>query len=120
MDLNICGKQASWIARTLGLLYFAFIALFIFAHAMSSGGLPSIWRMSSAEHFDTLELFLVVVGGVVEWKWEGVAAAMTLLGTALWLLVEWNLLWPPGLSLLIGLLYAFSAWSTTWALATES
>jgi hypothetical protein len=57
-------------------------------------------------------LFLMTVGGIVGWKWEGVAAAMVLLGTGIWLLVEQDLPWPPGLSLLIGVLYAFSWWCT--------
>jgi hypothetical protein len=36
---------------------------------------------------------------------------MILFGTVLWLLIERNFLWPPGLSLLIGVLYAFTWWS---------
>ena len=67
-------------------------------------------RMSPAEQLDSLALFLMVVGGVVGWKWEGVAAVMTLVGFALWLAVERHLPWPPGLSLLIGVLYALTWW----------
>jgi hypothetical protein len=111
MYLEIYGNVARWMARTLGVLYFAFIAIFVFADAVSPDGLPSIWEMSPAEQLDTLALFLVVIGGVVGWKCEPAAAVMILFGTALWFLVERNLLWPPGLSLLIGVLYAFIYWS---------
>jgi hypothetical protein len=107
------GNFARWVARVLGLLYFAFIAFFVVAHAISPQGLPSLWKMSPAEQLDSLALFLMVTGAVVGWKWEGVATVMVLFGTALWLLVERNLPWPPGLSLLIGMLYAFSWWCTT-------
>jgi hypothetical protein len=119
MYLEIYGNVARWMARTLGLLYFAFIALFVVAHAVSPEGLPSFWKMSPAEQFDTVALFLVVVGGIVGWKWEAAAAVMILFGTALWFFVERNLLWPPGLSLLIGALYAFTWWSTNQPLAAE-
>jgi hypothetical protein len=37
---------------------------------------------------------------------------MVLLGTGIWLLIEQHLPWPPGLTLLIGVLYAFSWWQT--------
>ena len=112
MDLHTCGNIARWIARTLGLVYFAFMAWFIMAHAFSPEGLPPLWRMSLAEQLDAIALFMVVVGGVVGWKSEGVAAIAVLVGTALWLLLEGQLLWPPGLSILIGVLYAFAWWST--------
>jgi hypothetical protein len=119
MYLETYGNVARWMARTLGLLYLAVIAIFALAHAMSPDGLPSIWKMSPAEQLDTLALFLVVVGGVVGWKWEPAAAVMVLFGTGLWLLVERNLLWPPGLSLLVGVLYAFTWWSTRQPVAEK-
>jgi hypothetical protein len=119
MYLEICGNVARWMARTLSLLYFAFIAIFVLAHAVSPEGLPSIWKMSPAEQLDTVALLLVVVGGVVGWKWEPAAAVITLSGTALWLFVERNLLWPPGLSILIGVLYAFAWWSTKQPFVTQ-
>jgi hypothetical protein len=101
-----------WIARTLGLLYFAFISWFVVAHALSAGGLPNFWQAPGAVQLDFVALFLMTVGGIVGWKWEGVATIMLFLGTGIWLLVEQNLPWPPGLSLLIGVLYAFSGWCT--------
>ncbi len=110
MEMHSLGNAARWIARALGLLYFAFIGWFVLAHAVSPEGLPSIWKMSPSEQLETLALFLMVVGAVVGWKWEGLAAVMVLFGTALWLLVELQLPWPPGLSLLIGVLYAFAWW----------
>jgi hypothetical protein len=100
-----------WIARTLGLLYFAFISWFVVAHALGDG-LPNLRQAPAAVQIDFLALFLMTVGGIVGWKWEGVAAVMVLIGTGLWLLVEQQLPWPPGLSLLIGVLYAFSWWYT--------
>jgi hypothetical protein len=100
-----------WIARTLGLLYFAFVSWFVVAHAVE-GKLPNLWQESLAVQFECLALFLVAVGGLVGWKWEGVAALMILGGSALWLIVERNLPWPPGLSLLIGLLYVLTWWNT--------
>ena len=112
MDLHSCANVARWMARTLGLLYFTFIGWFIIAHAFSPEGLPPPWSMSLAEQLDAVALFLVVIGGVVGWKWEGAAAIIVLFGTALWLLLEGRLIWPPGLSLLIGILYAFAWWST--------
>ncbi len=111
MDLHAFGSIARWTARILGLAYFVFIAWFVVAHAVSPEGLPSLWKMSPAEQLDTLALFLVVVGGVVGWLSSGLATIMVLFGSVLWFAVERNLLWPPGLSLLFGLLYAFAWWS---------
>jgi hypothetical protein len=112
MNLHTCGNVARWIARLLGLLYFAFIAFFLMAHALSPDGLPPVWRFSLAEKLDALALFLMAIGSVVGWKWEGVAAVMVLGGTALWVLLEQNLPWPPGGTVLIGALYAFTFWCT--------
>jgi hypothetical protein len=103
--INAC----RWIARTLGLLYFVFISWFVMAHALDDG-LPNFWQAPRDVQLDFLALFLMTVGGVVGWKWEGVAAVMILLGTAIWLIVEQHLPWPPGLSLLIGALYAITWW----------
>jgi hypothetical protein len=97
-----------WIARTLGLLYFAFIAWFVVAHAVGPDGLPNFWQAPRDVQLGFLVLFLMTVGGIVGWKWEGVAAIMILVGTGIWLLIEQHLPWPPGLSLLIGVLFAFS------------
>jgi hypothetical protein len=108
VDLNTPGNAARWIARTLAVLYFAFIAWFVVAHALGAGGLPNFWQAPGAVQLDFVALFLMTVGGIVGWKWEGAAAVMVLLGTGIWLLVEQHLPWPPGLSLLIGVLYAFS------------
>jgi hypothetical protein len=103
-----------WTARTLSLLYLAFISWFVVAHALGAGGLPNLWEALPAVQLDFLALFLMTIGAVVGWRWEGVAAVMVLLGSAIWLLVEQQLPWPPGLSLLIGLLYAFTWGCTTW------
>jgi hypothetical protein len=112
MDLHTCGNVARWIARLLGLLYCAFIAFFVVAHALSPEGLPPVWRFSLPEKLDALALFLMAIGSVAGWKWEGVSAVLVLAGTALWVLLERDLPWPPGGTLLIGALYAFASWST--------
>jgi hypothetical protein len=101
-----------WTARMLGLLYFAFISWFVVAHALGVGGLPNLWQAPPAVQLDFLALFLMTIGAVVGWRWEGVAAVMILSGSAFWLLVERSLPWPPGLSVLIGLLYALTWWNT--------
>jgi hypothetical protein len=101
-----------WTARTLGLLYFVFISWFVVAHALGAGGLPNLWQAPPAVQLDFLALILITIGAVVGWRWEGMAAVMVLVGSALWLIVEQNLPWPPGLSLLIGLLYALTWWNT--------
>lgn len=64
-----------------------------------------------AQQLDILALVLMVIGGIVGWKWEGTAAIMVLVGTALWLLVEWRLPWPPGVTLMIGILYGVAWWT---------
>jgi hypothetical protein len=110
MDLQSCGNAARWTARTLGLLYFGLVSFFVVAHAVSPEGLPSVWTAPPAVQVDSLALFLMSVGAAVGWRWEGVAAVMVLCGSGMWLLVEQQLPWPPGLSLLIGALYAFSWW----------
>jgi hypothetical protein len=112
MDLNTYGNVARWIARTLSLCYAAFMALFIGAHALSPEGLPPLWRMPLSHTLNFLALILAAFGGMLGWKWEGIAAIAVLFGSLLWLLINHNLIWPPGLSLLIGVLYAFSWWST--------
>jgi hypothetical protein len=112
VDLNTCGNVVRWIARTLGLLYFAFISWFVVAHALGAGGLPNVWQAQPAVQLDFLALFLMTIGAVVGWRWEGAAALMVLFGTGLWVLVEQHLPWPPGLTLLIGLLYALTWWHT--------
>jgi hypothetical protein len=104
-------KAARWTARTLGLLYFVFIGWFVVAHALDAG-LPNLRQAPLAVRLDFLALFLITIGAVVGWRWEGVAAVMVLAGSVLWLIVERNLPWPPGLSLLIGLLYSFTWWNT--------
>lgn len=112
MDLSFCGNVARWTARTLGALYFVFMSWFVVAHALGAGGLPNLWQAPPAVQLDFLALFLMTIGAVVGWRWEGVAAVMVLLGSGMWLLVEQQLPWPPGLSLLIGVLYAFTWWCT--------
>jgi hypothetical protein len=93
-------------------LYFAFISWFVVAHAFGAGGLPNLWQAPLAVQLDFLALFLMTIGAVVGWRWEGVAAVMILSGSVLWLIVERNLPWPPGLSLLIGVLYALTWWNS--------
>jgi hypothetical protein len=114
MAADNCINACRWIARTLGLLYFAFITWFVAAHAVNDG-LPKFWQSPAAVQLDFVALFLMVVGGIVGWKWEGVATIMILFGTGIWLLVEQHLPWPPGLSVLIGVLYAFSWSYMKWA-----
>jgi hypothetical protein len=102
---------ARWIARTVGLLYFLFISWFIVTHLMADG-LPNVWRAPRAVQLDFLALFLMTVGGIVGWKWEGLAAVMILFGVGIWLIAEQRLPWPPDLSLSIGVLYGSSWWCT--------
>jgi hypothetical protein len=109
MGVHNHGSVARWIARTLGLLYFAFISWFVVAHVLNDGP-PDFRQATFAVQLDFLALFLMTIGAIVGWKWEGVAAVMILLGTGIWLLVEQQLPWPLGLTLLIGSLYAMSWW----------
>jgi hypothetical protein len=120
VDLNTFGNVVRWTARTLGLLYFAFISWFVVAHIVDSENLPKFWQAPGAVQLDFLALFLMTIGGIVGWKWEATAAVMVLLGTGIWLLVEQQLPWPPGLSLLIGVLYAFSWWCTKRPFASRT
>jgi hypothetical protein len=103
---------ARWTARVLSLCYAAFMAFFIAAHALSPDGLPPFWGMPLSHQLNTLALLLAAFGGVLGWRWEGLAALAVLFGSLLWLLVNHNLIWPPGLSLLIVVLYTFSWWTT--------
>jgi hypothetical protein len=96
------------------------MAYFVAAHALSPEGLPPLWGMPLSHQLNTLALLLAAFGGVLGWKWEGLAAIAVLFGSLLWLLINHNLIWPPGVSLLIGSLYGFSAWSTTRTFATGS
>jgi hypothetical protein len=98
---------ARWAAQVLSLCYAAFMSFFIAAHALSPEGLPPLWRMPLTHQVNFLALLLAAFGGVLGWRWEGMAAIAVLTGSLLWLLNNHNLVWPPGLSLLIGGLYAF-------------
>jgi hypothetical protein len=112
MKLQKWPIAARWTARVLSVCYAAFMAFFIAAHALSQEGLPPLWRMPLPHQGNFLALLLAAFGGVLGWRWEGTAAVAVLFGSLLWLLINHNLIWPPGLSLLIGALYAFSWWST--------
>jgi len=112
MDLQKCAIAARWTARVLSLCYAAYIAFFIAAHALSQEGLPPLWGMPLPHQFNSLALLLAAFGGVLGWKWEGIAATAVLFGSLLWLLINHDLIWPPGLSFLIGILYAFTWWWT--------
>jgi hypothetical protein len=103
---------ARWTARVLSLCYAAFMAFFLAAHALTPEGLPPFWRMPLSHNLNFLALLLAAFGGVLGWRWEGTAAIAVLFGSLVWLLINHNLVWPPGLSLLIGMLYAFSWWCT--------
>jgi hypothetical protein len=103
---------ACWTARVLSLCYAAFMTFFIAAHALSPEGLPPLWRMPLPHQVNFLALLLAAFGGMLGWKWDGTAAIVVLFGSLLWLLINYNLIWPPGLSLLIGVLYASSWWNT--------
>jgi hypothetical protein len=111
MNLNTYRHVVSWTARILGLLYFAIIALFFIAHAASPDGLPEVWREPVTVQLGFLALFLMAFGGIVGWVSEGVAAAMILMGSTVWLLVERHLPWPPGLMPVVGILYAITWWT---------
>jgi hypothetical protein len=112
-------NAARWTARTVGLLYFAFMSWFVGAHALSPDGLPPLWRASLHQQLDALALLLVVVGCVVGWKWDLSAAVMILSGNALWLLLNHQLLCPSGLTFLVGLLYGFCWWCTRRRFASQ-
>jgi hypothetical protein len=113
MNVDSWAAAARSIARTAAVLYFAFIALFVGAHAVE-GELPDLWYGPLAAQLDSMALLLILLGGIVGWKWEGTASVMVLLGSAIWLLVERNSPWPLGLSLLIGVLYGYGfAWWRT-------
>jgi hypothetical protein len=112
VDLNTSGNVARWVARLLSLCYAAFMAFFIAAHALSPEGLPPLRGMPLSHQLNILALLLAAFGGVLGWRWEGRAAIAVLVGSLLWLVINRNLIWPPGLSLLIGVLYAFSWWCT--------
>jgi hypothetical protein len=120
MTLKKWPIAARWTARVLSVCYAAFMAFFIGAHALSPEGLPPLWRMPLPHQVNFLALLLAAFGGLLGWRWEGIAAFAVLFGSILWLLNNHNLVWPPGLSVLIGLLYGISAWSTRRAFATGS
>jgi hypothetical protein len=111
MNLHKWSTVGRWTARVLSLSYAAFMAFFIAAHALSPDGLAPLWGMPMSHHLNTLALLLAAFGGLLGWKWEGMAAVAVLFGTLIWLFVNQNLIWPPGLSVLIGVLYAFSWWT---------
>ena len=112
MNLQKWAIAARWTARVLSLCYAVFMAFFIGAHALSPEGLPPLWGTPLSHQFNTLALLLAAFGGLLGWKWEGKAAIAVLSGTLIWLLINHNLIWPPGLSVLIGVLFAFSWWCT--------
>jgi hypothetical protein len=112
MNLQKLAIAARWTARVLSLFYAAFMTFFIAAHALSPEGLPPMAKMPLSHQLNVLALLLAAFGGVIGWRWEGTAAIVVLFGSLLWLLINQNLIWPPGLSFLIGILYAFSWWST--------
>jgi hypothetical protein len=105
-----------WAARVLGLLFFLCMVFMVVGHAFTpDGGLPPLWRGPLDVQLDALALILMTLGGVVGWKWPKVATVMVLGGYAIWQGVERKLPWPPGVievPLVIGLLYAFSWWSS--------
>jgi hypothetical protein len=110
MDLQTWTNAARWTARVLSICYAAFIAFFIAAHALSPEGLPPLRGMPLSHHLNTVALLLAAYGGLLGWKWDGIAATAVLCGSLLWLLLNHNLIWPPGLSFLIGILYVFAWW----------
>lgn len=113
MEPRLCGTVTRWTARVLGTLYFCFMALFFVAHALSLDGLPRIGGEPLAIQLLFLAWFLMVLGCIVGWKWEGVASVMMLSGYSIWQIVEQRLPWPPSWiepALAIGLLYAFTWW----------
>ena len=106
---NVC----LWGGRILGTMFFLFVSFFVIAHAFSEEGLPRLWNETSRVRLDTMALFLMTVGGVVGWKYTGVASAMIFCGYALWQLVERRLPWPPGvveIPFVVGSLYAAAWW----------
>jgi hypothetical protein len=119
MNLQKCATAARWTARGLSLCYAAFMAFFIAAHALSPEGLPPLWGMPLSHQLNTVALLLAAFGGMFGWRWEGLAAIAVLFGSLLWLLINHNLVWPPGLSLLIGVLYAWGWWYTKRPLMTQ-
>ena len=123
MDRNIGANVVNWTARILGLLFFAFISLFVVAHAASSEGLPQLWRESLGVQLDFVALFLMVVGGIAGWKWPDMASVVVLSGYTLWQLVEHRLPWPPSwieIPLAVGVLYAVASWIKKRRLTRET
>lgn len=118
MQCQTCVGMVRWTARIVGLAFFALISYFVVAHAVSPEGLPNFWKEPLSVRLDLVALCLMTVGGVVGWKWEGLAAVMNVGGYALWQAVERHLPWPPGLieiALAVGLLYAACWWSSRHA-----
>src|SRR5690242_14697183 len=111
MVATIWVSTARWIARTAGAVYAAFMTWFILAHALSRDGLPNLVQAPAAVQLGFLALFLMILGSILGWKWEGVAAAMILVGCLTWIVVERHLPWPPRLMPSVGFLYAFT-WLT--------
>jgi hypothetical protein len=82
------------------------------AHALSAEGLPNLLKASLNVQLGFVALLLMIVGAVVGWKWENLAAVMILLGCVIWTIMERQLPWPPGLMPVVGFLYAVAWWGS--------
>jgi len=97
----------SWCTRILGTLMLLIWLMFLLGEGVSSRG-----PVEEGVRVEFLGMFLMLLGFVIGWKWEGWAALAILAGALEFHIVEWKL-WLPGMlewPTVVGLLYGVCWW----------
>jgi len=94
-----------WAARVLGTLWCGLVVVFAIGE-----GMPSPSALPLPEQVAMAAAGLWILGCVMGWRWDAAAAAVILLASVVFHLIEGRLWlgWPLELPTLVGLLYAAS------------
>jgi hypothetical protein len=99
-----------WAARILGTGILLFFVSFIVV-----GKIPPIWNQPLLGQIQFVGIFLFLLGCVAGWGRDGFGAFLILIGYLIFLIVEGESPWPPGMFefiLLTGVLYLIAWWKS--------
>ena len=108
-DLTIAAIR--WTARVFGLMVFLFFAMFFIGERPEGAAAMQFGEAPVGQRIEWVGMSLMIIGLVIGWQWEGLAAILILVGAMEFHLVEWTFLMGSlDLPLVAGLLFGLCWW----------
>lgn len=101
-----------WVTRVLATLLTIMVLVIFLGEGLSSEGSGNPFKHSLSVQLEFLGIFIVWVGMIIGWKWEGIASGLIIGGMMIFHIVQGKfwLNWTFGLFDMTGILFLLSWW----------